>query len=121
MSRRAVRLIVVPAILFAVVSATVFTLAELHPAKAEKAASTGPVGAGDATRGEGLFAENCASCHGTGGRNGTVGPTLAGDSISLTDARAQIESGGGVMPANLVTGQELEDVLAYLETILEPS
>jgi hypothetical protein len=30
----------------------------------------------------------------------------------------QIQTGGGVMPANLVQGQDLEDVLAYLETIL---
>src|SRR5215210_762840 len=44
MSRRAVRLILVPAVLFVVVSATVFTLAQLHLAKDEaqpSAAATG--------------------------------------------------------------------------------
>lgn len=117
MSQHARRLIVVPAILFVIVSGTVFTLAQLHPAKAEKTTSSGPVAVGNAARGERLFAENCASCHGQGGQNGTVGPTLAGASISLADARAQIENGGGVMPADLVTGQDLEDVLAFLKTI----
>lgn len=118
MSRRAVRLLVVPAILFAVVSGTVFTLAELHPAKPEASTATGPVQLGDAARGGAIFADTCAGCHGQRGRNGTVGPTLAGSSISLAAARAQIENGGGAMPANLVQGRELADVLAYLKTIL---
>jgi cytochrome c551 len=117
MSRR-VRLIVLPAILFVLVSGTVFVLAELHPAKDEAASSAPPPASGDATRGQELFADNCASCHGEGGRGGGVGPTLAGNSISIPDARTRIENGGGVMPANLVSGQDLADVLAYLETIL---
>jgi mono/diheme cytochrome c family protein len=118
MSRRSVRLLVVPAILFAVVSGTVFVLAELHLAKDNGATASAPTGPGDATRGEQLFAENCASCHGEGGAGGGVGPTLAGNPVSLDDARATIENGSGVMPADLVSGQDLEDVLAYLETIL---
>ena len=115
MSRRAVRLILVPAILFVVVSGTVFTLAQLHPAKNEAepvSAGTGVSGSAD-ERGHALFAERCARCHDTG-----VGPPLAGRRVSLSAARAQIENGGGGMPADLVTGRDLEDVLAYLETIL---
>jgi mono/diheme cytochrome c family protein len=111
------RLVVVPAILFAVVSGTVFVLAQLHPAKDEASASA-PTGVGEAAVGEQLFAEHCATCHGEGGTGGGVGPTLAGNPISLDEARATIENGRGVMPAGLVQGQELEDVLAYLETIL---
>jgi cytochrome c551 len=117
-SGRIVRLVVVPAILFVVVSGTVLTLALLHPGKPEASTSPAATAPGDAAAGEQLFAQNCASCHGQGGENGTVGPTLAGNPISIEDARAQIEEGGGVMPANLVTGQDLADVLAYLETIL---
>jgi mono/diheme cytochrome c family protein len=118
MSSRRVRLVVVPAILFAAVSGTVFVLAQLHPAKDEPAAaSSAPVGAGAAAHGEELFAQNCASCHGEGGTGGGVGPTLAGAEISLDEARSTIENGSGVMPAGLVSGQDLEDVLAYLETI----
>ena len=45
-------------------------------------------------------------------------PTLAGNDVSITDARSTIENGSGVMPAGLVRGQELEDVLGYLRTIL---
>lgn len=118
MSGRTVRLVVVPAVLFAVVSVTVFALAQWHPAKDDGATAPAPAGQGDAARGEQLFAENCASCHGEGGTGGGVGPTLAGNPVSLDDARATIENGSGVMPADLVSGQDLEDVLAYLETIL---
>jgi mono/diheme cytochrome c family protein len=119
MSSRAVRLLVVPAILFVVVSGTVFVLAQLHPAKDESpAAASEPTGTGGgAANGAQLFAENCASCHGERGAGGGVGPTLAGSEISLDEARATIENGSGVMPADLVTGQDLEDVLAFLETI----
>ena len=117
MSSRTFRLVVVPAILFALVSGTVFVLAELHPAKDEGDAASAPTAQGDAARGEQLFAEHCAGCHGKGGTGGGVGPTLAGSAVSLDEARATIEDGSGVMPADLVQGQELEDVLAYLETI----
>jgi mono/diheme cytochrome c family protein len=117
MSRR-VRLIVLPAILFVLVSGTVFVLAELHPAKDEAVSSAPPPASGDAEHGQELFADNCASCHGEGGQGGGVGPKLAGNPISIADARTRIENGGGVMPANLVSGQDLADVLAYLETIL---
>ena len=117
MSGRTLRLIVVPAILFVVVSGTVFVLAQTHPAKDESAAPPAPAAEGDAARGEQLFAENCSSCHGQGGTGGGVGPTLAGSGVSVAVARATIENGSGVMPADLVQGQELEDVLAYLGTI----
>jgi mono/diheme cytochrome c family protein len=117
MSRRA-RLVVVPAILLVGVTAGVYLLAELHLAKDEAAsAPSAAVVAGDAARGETLFAENCASCHGEGGAGGGVGPTLAGSGVEREDARATIENGSGIMPAGLVEGQDLEDVLAYLETI----
>jgi mono/diheme cytochrome c family protein len=118
MSRRAVRLLVVPAILFAVVAAAVFALAQWHPAKRESAAPTSAGVEGDASRGSRLFGENCATCHGTGGVPGGVGPRLAGSDVSIQEARSTIENGSGVMPAGLVSGQDLEDVLAYLETIL---
>lgn len=113
MGSRRVRLLVVPAVLFLLVSGTVFALAQWHPAKSEQK----PVAAGGAAqRGQELFAQRCARCHETG-----VAPELQGSGVSTEAARRQIENGGGGMPADLVTGQELEDVLAYLETILPPS
>jgi mono/diheme cytochrome c family protein len=120
MSRRAVRLLVVPAILFAVVAAGVFALAQWHPAKRESAAPAAESVLTDPQRGAQLFAENCATCHGEGGSGGGVGPRLAGSDVSIQDARSTIENGSGVMPAGLVSGQDLEDVLAYLETIFAP-
>jgi mono/diheme cytochrome c family protein len=118
MSRRAVRLLLVPAILFAVVSGAVFAFAQWHPAKREGQTPAMVSVLTDPLRGEQLFAENCATCHGEEGQGGGVGPRLAGSDVSIEDARSTIENGSGVMPAGLVEGQDLEDVLAYLETIL---
>ena len=114
MSHRTLRLVVIPALLLLGVSGLAFGIAQEHPARAEEPAATGtdPV-----SRGEALFAENCAACHGDAGRNASIGPDLAGNPISIEDAREQIETGGDGMPAGLVEGQDLEDVLAYLETI----
>jgi mono/diheme cytochrome c family protein len=115
MSRRSLRLFVVPALLFLAVSGLVLGLALEPPAQSEPAAV---VEGGDPVRGEALFADRCAGCHGEAGRNASVGPDLAGNPISPEEAQAQIETGSGAMPANLVEGTELEDTLAYLETIL---
>jgi mono/diheme cytochrome c family protein len=121
MSRRT-RLLVVPALLLVAVSGTVFGFAQLHPAKADEPSATRITievsTSGDSVRGGQLFAENCATCHGGEGTGGGVGPRLAGSGVSQGEARATIENGRGVMPADLVEGQDLEDVLAYLETIL---
>jgi mono/diheme cytochrome c family protein len=114
-----VRLVVVPAILFVLVSTGVFALAQLHPAKPEGASMSVPVVEGSsAARGEELFSENCARCHGDEGEGGGIGPALAGNDVSLDEARSTIENGSGAMPAGLVAGEDLEDVLAFLETIL---
>ena len=109
-----------PLVLFLVVSGVVFTLAKLHPAKPEAtAAAAGAVKAGDADAGETLFVDKCAGCHGLGGNGGGVGPPLAGAPITPAAAKVQIDNGGGTMPAGIVSGQEEEDVLAYLATILQ--
>jgi len=113
------RLIVVPEMLFVVVSATVFTLAKLHLAKPATSAG-GATKLGDSYRGETVFSTTCAGCHGQAGNGGGVGPKLAGADITLAAAKAQIDNGGGVMPAKLVTGGREEDVLAYLSAILAP-
>lgn len=116
MSHRTLRLVVIPALLLVGVSGLAFGLAQDHPARADDPAAAAG-GTDPVSRGEALFAENCAACHGDAGRNASLGPDLAGNPVSIDDARAQIETGGGGMPAGLVEGEDLEDVLAYLETI----
>lgn len=113
-----VRLVVVPAALFAAVAGGTFALAELHLAKPDAPASSGPVQLGDQYRGETIFQETCAGCHGQVGEGGGVGSALAGNPISLATAKATIDAGRGAMPAGLVSGQDQRDVLAYLATIL---
>jgi len=113
-----VRLLLIPAVLFVAVSGTVYAVAKAHPASPSVKASTGPVSLGDPYRGETEFQKSCAGCHGEGGKGGGIGPTLAGSGIPLAAAKAQIENGGGTMPAGIVSGQAEADVLAYLEGIL---
>jgi mono/diheme cytochrome c family protein len=116
MSRRT-RLVVIPAVLLVAVAGSVYALAELHPAKDEPAAAPAPATGSTAAAGATLFADNCAACHGEGGTGGGIGPTLAGSGVSAATARSAIETGPGAMPENLVTGDDLEAVLAYVETI----
>jgi mono/diheme cytochrome c family protein len=110
-------LVVIPAILFVVVSAAVFGFAKWHPAKPGAAAPPVATGARDVTRGETLFAEKCATCHGERGTGGGVGPALAGSELTQGEARTIVTNGRGVMPGGLVKGQDLEDVLAYLQLV----
>ena len=102
-----------PALLFVGFSSAAFALAKLHLAKPSSPAASGPVALGDPYRGETLFSQRCASCHGDGGTGG-IGPRLVDDRITLAAAKAQIDNGGGSMPAALVSGQQEQDVLAYL-------
>jgi mono/diheme cytochrome c family protein len=116
---RFLRLVLAPTLLFLAFAGTALALALLHPAKPGTPKTSGKVELGDQYRGETLFSTNCAGCHGQGGKGGGIGPTLAGAAIPLTVAKAQIDNGGGAMPAALVTGQDEADVLAYLATILK--
>jgi len=109
------RIVVLPLVLFALVSGTAFTLAKLHLAKPEASAG-GPAKLGDAKRGQVAFKETCGGCHGMNAQGG-VGPRLTGARITVDAAKTQIDNGGGIMPAGLVSGSREDDVLAYLATI----
>ena len=112
------RLVLVPVALFCLVSGGVFGLAKLHLARPGVPKSSGAIKLGDFYRGETVFSQHCAACHGQGGVGGSIGKKLVGDPISLAKAVAQIDGGGSVMPAGLVKGRNERDVLAYLATIL---
>lgn len=119
MSRR-VRLLVIPAALFLSLSGAAFALAKLHLAKPGAPKGGGSVALGDVYRGQTVFAQNCASCHGPDGKGGGIGPKLQGDEISVAAMKAQIDAPRGTMPPKLVTGQKERDVLAFLATIVAP-
>jgi mono/diheme cytochrome c family protein len=79
------------------------------------------VDAGDQTRGEEVYAQNCAACHGQDGGGGS-GPRLAGQQ-AYTNADVvveQVRNGGGGMPAfaDRLSDQELSDVSAYVTKVL---
>jgi mono/diheme cytochrome c family protein len=87
----------------------------------EPSAPAGPTTAGDLQRGEAVFAENCSGCHGEGGTGGGVGPTLAGAGLDEATVTATVQQGRGVMPAGIVSGQDLADVVAYVVSVSNPS
>lgn len=110
--------VVRPLVLFAAVTVAAFVLATLHifkPGTPKAAAGTG-VTLGDVYRGETVFQKSCASCHGAGGSGG-IGPKLAGASLTPARVKAQIDNGGGAMPAGVVSGSDEADVLAYVASI----
>lgn len=62
-----------------------------------------------------VYAANCASCHGAGGRGG-IGPNLHGSRLSRAALKSVIQNGKGSMPAfPNIKGAELEALLSKLE------
>ena len=74
---------------------------------------------GGAERGAVLFGESCAGCHGRNGTGGT-GPALAESGLDADEIASVIDSGAGIMPPAIVTGQNQADVVAYVESIANP-
>ena len=73
---------------------------------------------GDATAGKTVFAASCTGCHMNDGLDaGGVGPKLAGLGLTADRIKTQVENGGAVMPAGLVSGTDLENVVAYVVSI----
>lgn len=62
------------------------------------------------------FNRSCSSCHGVGAVGGGA-PRLAQKGLTDERIRTMVVNGGGGMPAGLVSGQALEDVIAYLRTL----
>ena len=68
---------------------------------------------GDVYRGGIAFTQSCAACHGAVGAGGAA-PRLAGRTLAPDQIRGIVTTGQGAMPAALVRGTALEDILAYL-------
>ncbi len=75
-------------------------------------------GTGDAAAGEAVFKASCATCHtlSAAGATGTVGPNLDDLKPDAETVQAQVENGGGAMPAfkGQLTDQQIADVSAYV-------
>lgn len=100
----------------AAVSAVVVVIAVAHPFQPEAPATDAVAAAagGDAARGATLYAATCAGCHAPDGTGG-AGPNIT--QVSAAAALAQIATGGGTMPAQLVTGQDAADVAAFVDAL----
>jgi mono/diheme cytochrome c family protein len=80
------------------------------------------VAAGNASAGAQVFAANCASCHGEGGKNGTVGPTLAGAGLKAGQVAYMVRNPQGVdkdssMPKLTLSDKQVADVAAYVASL----
>jgi mono/diheme cytochrome c family protein len=109
------------------------TVAETPAATGDKTTgdkTTGDKTTGDKTTGEGpngaatdqgqsLFTASCGGCHtlAAAGTTGTTGPNLDDlqpDEATVTAAIANGGTGSGVMPPDLYTGEQAQQVAAYV-------
>jgi mono/diheme cytochrome c family protein len=84
--------------------------------------TSGGGASGDATKGEALFTEKtCSSCHAD--QAGAASPFSGAPNLADLNASGsldeqkildQIANGGGPMPAGLASGQDAQDIAAYI-------
>lgn len=73
---------------------------------------------GDVAAGKTFFAATCTGCHMADGTEaGGVGPKLSGLGLTTDFIRTMVVDGGTVMPAGLASGDDLDNVVAYVESI----
>ena len=76
------------------------------------------MGPGDVSAGKQVFvAASCGGCHKGLGTKPGYGPKLAGKGLTEAAIRTAVIEGGSLMPAGLVEGQELADVVAYVASL----
>lgn len=69
----------------------------------------------DTSKAEAIYKENCATCHGDD-LSGDIGPDLTsiGNKLSKKQIKTQIKKGGNGMIPNLVSGDDLDTISAWL-------
>ena len=80
------------------------------------------VALGDPKHGEGIFSQNCSSCHGAAGAGGGIGPTLKGEKArkNYDAAIAWIKNPQPPMPKlypSTISESDVSDVAAYVESL----
>jgi mono/diheme cytochrome c family protein len=80
------------------------------------------VAPGNATAGAVVFSANCESCHGAGGKNGQVGPSLAGAGLKAGQVAYMVVNPKGVdpessMPKLNLSSKQVADVAAYVASL----
>ena len=102
----------------------------------EEKTTTAAASTGDAAKGEAMFQQNCELCHDAKSNEARVGPGLKGVLKKLPEShttsegtvhtehtvamvRKQIEEGGGgMMPMkDILSKEEIDHVIAYLQTL----
>lgn len=89
---------------------------EAAPAPADGGAAAGGA-AGDATAGKTVFEANCQGCHPAGGTQAGVGPQLSATMLDSAGIKTTVQNGRGAMPGGLVSGADLDNVVAYVDSI----
>lgn len=73
--------------------------------------------AGDVAAGKTAFEANCQGCHPAGGTQAGAGPALNTTALDTAAIKNQIINGKGAMPGGLVSGADLDNVVAYVDSI----
>jgi mono/diheme cytochrome c family protein len=107
---------VVPPLLLVTVTLVTFGLAKWHPFSPSAAPAASVVG--DAAHGRKVFVVHCSGCHGMDATGG-IGPSLHAVGLTAVEVEEIVASGGGVMPAGVVKGQDAADVTAYVAGIAQ--
>ncbi len=74
-------------------------------------------GGANAAAGKVVFEANCQGCHPSAGTEAGIGPALNSTTLDAVGIRNQVVNGGGAMPGGLVSGTDLDNVVAYVESI----
>jgi mono/diheme cytochrome c family protein len=80
-------------------------------------AAAGGAAAGDVAAGKTVFEANCQGCHPAGGTQAGVGPQLSATALDAAGITNIVTNGQGAMPGGLVSGADLENVVAYVESL----